>query len=282
MITAVCPSHITCFFRPSDGGPDQLRTGSVGAGIRLAEGAKVAVSENRGTKSQITIDGTLCEASVSELVLQKALPGRGFDVVVENALPIGQGFGMSAAGAIALALCLSEVGGFCEGKAYAVAHEAEIEAGGGLGDVSAIMSNLRQPVRLAPGLPPYGRIEELCKLPDSMGVAVVGPRVHTGATLRNPVGRRNIIRCGDVAMKDFTEDPSLESLFRNSNVFSASAGLESVRVTQIIQELRERDTMAGMCMLGNSIFMESADVVVDVPVVRVTPSAEPARIIQKA
>lgn len=105
MITARCPGHITCIFAPGERGDASLDTGSRGIGIRTAAGAGVSVSETSGTSVRVVIDGKESEAPVTRNVMERMAPGRGFEVYVENDLPVGQGFGMSAAGAVCAALC---------------------------------------------------------------------------------------------------------------------------------------------------------------------------------
>ena len=94
MTFAFCPGHITCFFHPVR--TDSVETtGSRGAGIRLSLGAHVTVEERSDSVVEITMDGRPSDAKVTRYVIGKVCPDRGFDVTIENDLPVGQGFGMS-------------------------------------------------------------------------------------------------------------------------------------------------------------------------------------------
>ena len=96
MVKAFCPGHITCFFQPSDPGQaDLLRRGSSGAGIRLSLGSEVVLEERSDDRVRVAIDGVETSAPVTEYVMSQMLPGRGYDVIVSNGLPCGEGFGMS-------------------------------------------------------------------------------------------------------------------------------------------------------------------------------------------
>ncbi|MDR0309329.1 MAG: pantothenate kinase, partial [Candidatus Methanoplasma sp.] len=99
MTSAFCPSHTTCFFRPvhSD---NILKKGSRGVGIRLGAGTTVHMYERTGS-TKITIGGKADDARITRHVLEHMAPDRSFETDVECGLPLGQGFGMSASGAVA-------------------------------------------------------------------------------------------------------------------------------------------------------------------------------------
>lgn len=285
MISAFCPAHITCFFEPVES-TDILSKGSRGAGIRLLEGTKVSMSENRSSCTEITMDQATSEAPITRKLLELAAPGRGFDVIVENGLPVGQGFGMSAAGAIAAALCVGEIQGFDKQTAYSLAHRAEVIMGGGLGDVSGIMGDTSQPVRVTPGLPPIGRVIGTGIDLGELSVAVLGPKVSTSKVLNDESKYRSICEAGHSAVDEYLKGPSKSSLYSISNEFSGKAGLESSEVCKAINSLNSIGIMSGMCMLGNSIFIDSrskkiTDVIDGHDVLKVTPTGIPAAVIRK-
>lgn len=258
MVTAFSPGHITCFFAPS--GPSEgnaLSRGSVGAGIRTSLGATVEICERSGSGHRIVMDGVSASASVTEKLLERMAPGRGFEVFIENQLPCSEGFGMSAAGAIAAALCLSEIVGTSEQQAYEQAHLAEINGGGGLGDVSAISCLEHQPVRIRPGIPPYGEVIGTGVEFRSLSFVVLGPKMHTGQTLGNPEVFSKISEYGKIGLNEYLEDPSEDALFGISNRFSSVCGLESDEVKNAIHRLNENGFRSAMCMLGNSIFTDA-------------------------
>ena len=244
---AFSPGHITCFFQPVRD-PDILKTGSKGAGIKLSLGTNVVVEENvHGTN--ITMDGEPSEAHITRKVIEILAPDRSFDVTIENQLPVSQGLGMSAAGALAAALCISEIAGKSENDAVKAAHIAEIEGKGGLGDVSALMGEGHIPFRTVAGLPPNGKVIGTGKK-TKITIAVLSGKLETKNVLENKLKMSMISMAGRIAVEAYQKDNSFGSLCSISREFSKSAGIESREISFALSMLDE----AGMCMLGNSIF----------------------------
>ena len=255
MPSAYCPGHITCIFRPCAGSEetDLLKIGSVGVGIRITLGAEAVLEERSDGKTIITVDGEEGDFPVSRAAMARMLPGRGFELTVRNGAPTGQGFGMSAAGAVAAALCAAELKGETMQAAYVSAHIAELIGGGGLGDVSAITCPAHVPVRVRPGLPPDGEVRGTdIKLP-KLALAVLGPKMNTGKILVNPANYSRIAAAGISCLEAFSADESGENLFRQSNAFSSATGIEAPEVSSAVAELNSAGIPAAMCMLGNSI-----------------------------
>lgn len=255
MPSAYCPGHITCIFRPCAGSEetDLLKIGSVGVGIRISLGAEASLEERSDGKTIITVDGEEGDFPVSRAAMARMLPGCGFELTVRNGAPTGQGFGMSAAGAVAAALCAAELKGETMQAAYVSAHIAELIGGGGLGDVSAITCPAHVPVRVRPGLPPDGEVRGTgIKLP-KLALAVLGPKMNTGKILVNPANYARIAAAGISCLEAFSADESGENLFRQSNAFSSATGIEAPEVSSAVAELNSAGIPAAMCMLGNSI-----------------------------
>ena len=256
---AFSPGHVTCFFQPVRD-PDVLRTGSKGAGIKLSLGTNVTVEENiHGTN--VTMDGKPSEAHITRKVLEILASDRNFDVTIENQLPVSQGLGMSAAGALAAALCVSEIIGKDSNAAIKAAHIAEIEGKGGLGDVSGLVGEGYFPFRTAAGLPPDGNVVGTGKR-IKITIAVLSGKLETKNVLEDKMKMSMISLAGRIAVEAYQKDRSIDSLFSVSREFSKATGLESRDISFALSML---DEQAGMCMLGNSIFTTaSADVVNDV------------------
>ena len=255
---AFSPGHVTCFFQPVRD-TDVLKTGSRGAGIKLSLGTNVTVEENvHGTN--IIMDGEPSEAQITRKVLELLAPERNFDITIENQLPVSQGLGMSAAGALAAALCVSEIAGKDASEAVKAAHIAEVEGKGGLGDVSGLMGKGHIPFRTVAGLPPNGNVigtGERTKIT----IAVLSGKLETKNVLENKTKMSMISLAGRIAVEAYQKDTSIDSLFSVSREFSKSAGLESRDISFALSMLDQ----AGMCMLGNSIFTTApADAVCDV------------------
>ncbi|MDD2779052.1 MAG: pantothenate kinase [Candidatus Methanomethylophilaceae archaeon] len=248
MTEAFCPGHITLFFSPRRTG-DILRSGSVGAGIKTALGANVAVEERRDSRISVSLDGADSDAPVTAAAVAALAPGRGFDISIECGLPVSQGFGMSAAGTIAAGTCVCDIVGRDPYEAFPAAHIAEIENGGGLGDVAAIMCQGHQPTRESAGLPPHGKVTD-SGLSFDLTIAVVGPPISTARVLSDPLTEARIKGSGDRCLRSYVNNRTESSLFALAREFSRAAGLESAAVTEALSLLPGR---SAMCMLGYSI-----------------------------
>ncbi|MBR4226844.1 MAG: pantothenate kinase [Candidatus Methanomethylophilaceae archaeon] len=255
MTRAFCPGHVSCIFQPSRS-PEIASTGSCGVGIRLGLGAHAKVLPRSG-RTAVCIDGAPSEAPVTRLAAEILAPGKGFLIEIENDIPVSQGFGMSAAGAVAAALCIADIEGRSREEAMMAAHEADIRGGGGMGDVAAIAGDVPVPVRRTPGMPPFGIVEDAGIELGRTSFIVLGPKMATGPVLSDPERFEAIRRAAASAMEGFLADPSPDSLYRFSNEFSERAGVEGPDVASAIAALRSRGHRAGMCMLGNSVFTDA-------------------------
>jgi pantoate kinase len=286
MTSAYCPAHITCFFRPvpSD---NILQKGSRGVGIRLASGTTLHMDEIRG-KTKVTINGKEEGARITKYVLEHMAPGRSFDVNVESVLPSAQGFGMSASGAVAAALCVSEITGKSIKEAFEAAHTADAVCGGGLGDVAGLMHEGDVPVRVKAGMPPFGNVIDHGISFKKLTMIVLGQKLHTAGVLGNNDKVQRICHAGDAAMESYLGNASKDSLFKISDTFSADADIRGPKVSEAMLKLKENGTRSSMCMLGNSIFTDAAEEEIrciigeNVRIFSSSSTGAPARIIRKA
>lgn len=256
--SAFCPGHVSCVFQPLNS-LDALSTGSRGIGIRLNKGAHATVTERDDDVVNIYLDGVQSIAHITRMAAQELAPGRGFDIRIDNDLPVSQGFGMSAAGAISSALCIADIVGQPRTRAFMAAHVAEVRGGGGLGDVAAIVAGRDVPVRTVPGFPPYGKVESAGLRVPTLTLAVIGTDMKTESVLGDPRMMKMIRSAGDEAMEAFLQDPTMDRLYEVSNSFSSEAGLESPAIRRAIERLAAKGFRAGMCMLGNSIFTDAPE-----------------------
>ena len=253
MVTAFCPGHITCFFQPvrTD---DVITTGSRGVGIKISKGTRVTLEERSDDRLSMTMDGVEGDYKVTSYAI-RYLSKRGFDVTIENDLPVGQGFGMSASGAIAAALCAGSFEGIGLQDAFVSAHCAEVKNGGGLGDVSAITCRSHVPIRTVAGLPPNGKVIDSGLSFEKLYLKVLDGPLNTGCTLGDPATSERITVYGSEAIDNFIDGPSKDGLFALARRFSSNVGLE----TESIKDIMRTSDRVGMCMLGHSVFSDDGD-----------------------
>ncbi len=252
---AFSPGHISGFFEPVYFNNDLSRSGSRGAGLCITLGATSEVTAINSTLQNIEvfINGRKSPAPVTKLAIKYLIGKNNLNVTVKTKLDLsmGQGFGMSAAGALSSAISLAKICGLSRSDAMKAAHFAEVNLKTGLGDVvSSFFGGFE--VRKTPGIPPWGIIEHI---PGNYNVVlcIVGKKINTNKILTDKRLLNNISDYGKFCTKKLLEKPSVENLFYLSNVFSYKTNLSNKKIKQIIESCKNSGK-ASMCMLGNSIF----------------------------
>jgi pantoate kinase len=253
---AFCPGHVTAFFVVHDD-PEPRRKGSRGAGISLSLGVRTTARAREAPHPSINIfvNGRRPEAEVTRWVVERLLGSRSMEIKVlsETPLPVSQGFGVSSAAALSTALALDDAlgQGLPRDELVAIAHEAEIACGTGLGDVvPASLGGMD--LRLKPGAPGHAEVRTFPVEADLL-LAVLGPEMPTKWVLRDPATVAAINRAGGPLVDAFADAPSFDRLFDLGNRFARESGLADRNVLEVIRASRMfgRATMA---MLGHSIF----------------------------
>ena len=251
---AFAPGHISCFFEPVYS-HDVNRTGSRGAGINITLGATSEVFAENSDKQNIEvyINNKKSSAQVTKLALKYLIGKNPIHIVIKTNLdlPVSQGFGMSAAGAVSATFALSKLIGVSTNEAIKASHFAEVQLKTGLGDViSNCFGGIE--IRKSPGLPPWGLIEHI---PGNFNLVlcVVGKKIATKKVLEDESKINKIIEYGKYCTKKLLENPSIENLFFQSQVFTKNTSLADEQVLKAI-DAANRFGKASMCMLGNSIF----------------------------
>ena len=137
MARAFAPGNISCVFKVIPHA-DAARMHSLGMGFTVKEGVEVTVLEYH--KTEVLFNGQrinfpTVRAVVSRLTQNSGIAGIQVDIT--SPLPLGCGFGLSGAAALATAYALNEL--FQKHKEAEelamIAHVAEVENRTGLGDV---------------------------------------------------------------------------------------------------------------------------------------------------
>jgi len=252
---AFAPGHISAFFEPVYINQNFDRTGSRGAGINISLGAisQAKLTYKSSQTIHVNINGKPSDAPVTKLALTHLLGTMPVSTQVDTQLdlPVSQGFGMSACGALSATLATADLLHLSRDTAVKAAHYAEVQLRTGLGDVVASSFGGIE-IRREPGLPPWGILQHIPGSYDLV-VCVIGKRIETREVLSDVRKLRKIEAAGQMCMKKLLEKPSIESLFSLGLEFTQKTGLASDRVLEAI-EMADRFGMASMCMLGNSIF----------------------------
>jgi pantoate kinase len=261
--TAFAPGHITGFFEIRDEATDPAQIGSRGAGFSVSLGVTSRVRLDRESPPGITVTerGAPLEAATTRRALALLVADEPVHVHVEQRmdLPVSQGFGMSAGGALSAALALVQLLGRSRQEAVWAAHCAEVFQRTGLGDVVGAAAGGFE-VRVRPGCAPYGEIRPWA--PDGPAtdvlLAVVSPAVLTKRVLTDPARRADIQRRGGALVDEFLEDPTLSQFVDASRRFATESRLATAEILKLWDQVGHRVAL-GQCQLGGSVFVFGAD-----------------------
>ncbi len=252
---AFAPGHISAFFEPVYYEHDMDRTGSCGAGMNVSLGAISQVSVQPASRQTVTvhINGRSSPAPVTKSAVHHLVGGTCLRISVQTMidLPVSQGFGMSAAGALSANLALADLLNLPREQAIKAAHYAEIESHTGLGDVVASSFGGIE-LRRKAGLPPWGILEHIPGLYDIV-LGVIGKKMETKKILMDSFKIKKIESYGHYCTKKLIANPSLENLFSLAWEFTQKIDIADKTVLQAIEQANAHG-MASMCMLGNSVF----------------------------
>ena len=244
------PGHITGFFT-IENHEVSLKRGSCGAGFLLTKGVRTTISPS----DELTIDVNQGDSTVIDEVLRILETDADFKITQDIQLPIGAGFGTSAASAFSLTLALNEFLdlGYSEELCGQIAHMAEVNLGAGLGDVIA-QTGQGMVLRVAPGAPGIGEIKsfkhDVCIAWKTFG------GIETSSVIRDSRRQQVIYDVGLKYLEYFEEKPSLKNFLDFSYNFSRETELVSDEVKKLIDYLNSRSDILGssMAMLGNTVF----------------------------
>lgn len=260
------PSHITGFFQIIPD-LDPLRKGSRGAGIVLDKGVITDVSIEDGDGVDVIINGE-SDSKLSSITYKTIdLIKERFTIVNEKItinhefqIPVGSGFGVSAACALGTSLGIVNALKLplTYNRAASIAHLAEIEMKSGLGDVIAEITG-GLVLRLKEGAPGYGRTDRI--LPGrSRGVdeyyiisKTLG-EIETSTIIEDPYWQKKINQTGETLLGELLEKPDIHNFFKLSQRFAEKTSLMNSQLKEVVDILEEETLGASMAMLGNTAF----------------------------
>ncbi|KZX15134.1 pantoate kinase [Methanobrevibacter filiformis] len=263
------PSHITCFFTVFNHN-NPLMKGSCGAGILLDKGIKTIAKPYKNDEIAIKINNNqdvfkeVISRRAAEYMKNKFDINEGIAINHDFDLPIGCGFGTSAASALGTVLSIDNLFELRidSTELYQIAHLLELELSSGLGDVIAETSK-GIVIRTKPGAPGFGKTINYMDIPnipngnDLSDVYVVTKtlsEIDTASIIQNQEMINKINYYGSKAMNLFLKDPNLDNLLKSSFNFAKGTGLLNKDMDNIINILKEKAIGSSMAMLGNTAF----------------------------
>ena len=300
MISVFVPSHITGFFSIIDN-ENPLLKGSLGAGVLLDKGVITEIDENDENDSNFSILINGKKDEYNEVIILKTIELMEKDIKLdlENVLikqsiqvPIGCGFGTSAASAIGTALCINEHFnlGLSIEECGKYAHLAEVNLGTGLGDVIGEFSK-GIVLRTKPGAPGYGEAKSIVPH-EKTGFGVFESmksdfyvitkslgEISTASIIEDPKHKKIITQVGleigeefnkkddgivigskfkskfNVAVdSEFNEEETIKKFMNASLKFAKKTHLINDELLEIVHKLHGKVLGSSMAMLGNTIF----------------------------
>lgn len=255
---AFTPAHVSGLFAVHDEAEDVLARGSRGAGWSLDLGATARVDS--ANTLAVRIDGRASSADVTRRALGILAPGVPLDVDIRLGLPVGQGFGMSAAGTLAACLAAARVLDIEPERALEAAHSAEVEAGTGLGDAVAAWHGGGE-VRIRPGVPPHGQVVRIEPPTDTEFLyTVVGNPIPTPSIIRDAAWKAKTRSLGDAAVDRIVaagRPRAWPTLLEESARFSRELGLMPEAMRRLGSQMPE-GVVWGQAMLGSTLWVTGA------------------------
>ena len=264
MASAFAPGNISCVFKiiPHT---DPARMHSLGMGFTVTEGVQATASEYHQTKVLFNgedINFPTVRAAVDRLI--QNTDTTGIKVHLTSPLPLGCGFGLSGAAALATAYALNElIGTQKENEELAmIAHVAEVENRTGLGDVCSQYHGGCL-VKLKEGLP---LVADELSIPEQPIYYRYFGSIQTSEVLRNSEQTKCINSAADTALDalqrltNIQPNPELfTACFVVAKQFSVESRLLSdARVIDTIAQIEAAGGVASMIMLGNGVFSTHA------------------------
>lgn len=254
------PSHITGFFQILEN-QNPLKKGSRGAGVVMDKGVLTRIKTSKiDQKISVKINGeqdsfndSITKKTV-ELLQERGHFDKGFKIEHEIDLPIGCGFGTSAACALGTVLGLNHILNLkmTFNEAAGIAHQAEVELGTGLGDLIAETSG-GIVVRLKEGAPGFGKIDKINCEPLFVISKTLGD-IDTSSIIQDPLHQKRINQTGEGMLKKLLAEPTPQNFMSLSLKFAEKTSLISGEVKELVDILNDETIGASMAMLGNTAF----------------------------
>ena len=251
------PGHISLTFAiHSD--KDPIKMGSTGLGIVLPQGVYCSIvnEKRKGNENIIIVNNQIIDDPVVSRAIELLGYGNGgLSVYLRRDLPIGSGFGISGASALAACLELDKNLQNCT----LAAHQAEIEYKTGLGDVAAISSALSVgdfPLIVERKTPGANGETETYNVKNKLAICVSGMGRNTSEILSSPEWSEII---NTVSSNLVVTDYDIRSVVKVGRIFTEKSGLMNDNLVEILDSI-PLGAVSSVAHLGTSIIAVSDDI----------------------
>jgi pantoate kinase len=264
---AFSPSGISSFFEvcthKQNGAVivDPLESGAKGGGFALSKGVTTTVHAHLSSSTEITvgINGIIEDARTTKALVNILLSrqSRSYNLVIDHSIdvPIGAGFGTSAAGAFSCGLALTAALELplTYNQIAQAAHIADITCNTGLGTVEGLtMGGLVLVVKS--GAPGYGVVDRIPLAPDLKIVAGVFEPIEKSSVLLSEQKIQLINKIARKTMRQILSNPSPAHFLATCKNFALQSGLASTRVKDLIIRAEKAGAVgATQNMIGEAV-----------------------------
>ena len=253
-VSVFAPGNISCVFKIIQR-EDATKMHSLGMGFTVREG--VVVTAFPGSQTTVRFNKNEIHFPTVAAVVQK-LTRELIQIEIDSPLPLGCGFGLSGASALAAAYAVNALLklGKSESELAMTAHVAEVENRTGLGDVCSQYHGGCL-VKLKEG---YPLDAEQLPVREQPIFYRYFSSIQTKDVLENVEQRARINSAADQALRDLEELVQLDLVDFNacikvSKLFAIDSGLlTDANVQRVIQQIENEKGVASMIMLGNAVF----------------------------
>lgn len=254
-VKAFAPGNVSCIFRVIEN-KNLIKKHSLGVGFTVDKGVFVSVSFSK--KVSITFNNKKIKLPTINSVV-KELTDKPVKIVIKSELPLGAGFGVTGASALATAYALGKLLKSEKSKKELamIAHTAEVENGTGLGDVGG-QFNGGFNAKFKKGQPLKGK---------KIGISNKAiyykffSKIETKKVINNNKKKIKLNKAGDKSLKSIkkliNKKIQLKEIIKISKGFSVESGLlTDKKVKNLIEKIEAKGGNASMIMLGNAVFSD--------------------------
>lgn len=265
---AFSPAGISSFFEICDltpnGSPilDLEKIGARGGGFGIQKGVTTEVRIAKAEANYIHVsinekDAPEAETTKTTARMLLKRTNEKYEVVIKHKVevPIGAGFGSSAAGALGTALALSKALGLnlTYNQLGQIAHIAEVKCKTGLGTVGPLMIG-GCIITIEPGAPGIALIDRIPISDDYTIVAGVFGPIPTKEVLSSLERRLAVNKYGRNTLEKILSEPSLENFLVCCREFAEKTGFMTERVRTLIRLAEKAGAIgAAQNMVGEAV-----------------------------
>lgn len=254
---AFAPANISCIFKVYEN-KNPRWMGSYGLGFTLNEGVVVSVSKakrNEVVFNRHSINFPTVKSIVKKLTKEKII------VYIKSKLPLGCGFGLSGASALAAAYAVNKLLNLKKSsKGLAIiAHIAEVENKTGLGDVvnqyyGGFCLKIKPSSYFIVKKLPINNVGIYCRYFSKISTK----SIITNKRLKNKINHAASISLNKVkGLLKNGKSVKFSDIIKISKDFAINSSLlQDKKTRQMIKKIEEKNGNASMIMLGNAVFSD--------------------------